>query len=146
MNKRSRKERNTAPAAGQNGSGGGKWKLLAMLLLNLAIVFGVYKYFVLVLAKQSLGYYVGIMWTYLALSAVLAVAYFVYNRGMIHRVDDEQLPDTWSAEQKVRFKREGAERQRKSRWILLWLIPLIFTLAWEIVEVYLLQVFFPQWF
>ena len=142
-NTQGRKE--NVPGA-EDGKPFGKWKLLGLLLLNLILVFGVYLFVVQVLAEQSFAYYYGLMGLYLGLAAVLVLVYFFYNRALIHRIPEEQLPDTWSAEEKARFKQEGIERQRRSRWILLWLIPLLFTLAWEIVNVFLLQELFPQWF
>lgn len=77
---------------------------------------------------------------YTAVMIGVTVYYIVYNRGVLSgSITPEMLPAEWSDEQKNAMIEDMSARRRKSRWVQLVLIPLIFTYAFELLELY----FFP---
>lgn len=77
---------------------------------------------------------------YTAVMLGVTVYYIVYNRGVLSgSITPEMLPTEWSDEQKNAMIEDMSARRRKSRWVQLVLIPLIFTYAFELLELY----FFP---
>ena len=77
---------------------------------------------------------------YTAVMLGVTVYYIVYNRGVLSgSITPEMLPAEWSDEQKNAMIEDMSARRRKSRWVQLVLIPLIFTYAFELLELY----FFP---
>ena len=77
---------------------------------------------------------------YTAVMLGVTVYYIVYNRGVLSgSITPEMLPAEWSDEQKNAMIEDMSARRRKSRWVQLVLIQLIFTYAFELLELY----FFP---
>ena len=77
---------------------------------------------------------------YTAVMLGVTVYYIVYNRGVLSgSITPEMLPAEWSDEQKNAMIEDMSARRRKSRWVQLVLIPLIFAYAFELLELY----FFP---
>ena len=110
-------------------------KLMLYLLCNSVLLFAIY--FLLAVKFQFLY----ITYIYLAVGAVGALYFVVYNRGFVGKdITPDMLPDTMSLSEKQRFIEESKARLHKSRWILTILIPIIFTILADIVYVFL----FPQ--
>ncbi len=106
------------------------------LLLNFLLVFVAYR--VLLSFEGTIGLVVTV--AYLLITAVLAVAYFVVNRGFGNPVTDpDLLPASWSAAEKCAYAEEAARRHEKARGILLWLLPFVVTLMLDVMQLFLLD-------
>ena len=71
--------------------------------------------------------------------AILFVAYIIYNRGFSRKgVTVDMLPSEWSEEKKLEFIENGKVRLEKSKWLLIFIISLMFTF---IAEAFALFVF-----
>lgn len=108
---------------------------LALTLAALIIVFiAVFR-----LLKLYDLYLVAIV-IYTAVTLATAIYYIVYNRGVLSgKVTPDMLPAEWSAEQKQAMIDDIAARHKRSKWVLLILIPMIFVFGFELLELY----FFP---
>ncbi len=83
-----------------------------------------------------------IMLVYLALLLGFALAYLIYNRFFYRKdLTPEQLPDTWSAEQKTAFLADGERRFEKSKWMLTIIFPLVVTFLFDAVELFIIDTF-----
>lgn len=93
------------------------------------LLLGIYYCFVKIWAFQM------IFSIYMAVWAVLFIAYWVYNRGFSRKgVTPEMLPDEWSDAKKEQFIADGKRRMEKSRWMIYIIAPLCFVF---IVEMFL---------
>ncbi len=109
------------------------FKLLGILALNTVLLFGIYR------VCMSLPYFEIVLGIYIAVTAALALGYVIYNRGFSRKgITFEMLPDTMSEQQKREFIEDGAAREKKSKWMLTLLIPLIFVFMFELIELYML--------
>ena len=80
-----------------------------------------------------------VMFSYMIVLTVLMVVYIVYNRGFSRKgVTEEMLPAEWTQEQKFEFIESGRVRLQRSKWILVFIIAILFTF---IVEAFVLFVF-----
>ena len=80
-----------------------------------------------------------VMFSYMITLTVLMIVYIVYNRGFSRKgVTEEMLPPEWTQEQKVEFIESGRVRLQRSKWILVFIIAILFTF---IVEAFVLFVF-----
>ena len=112
-----------------------KRKML-FLLLNFLLVFVTYR--VLLSFEGTVGLVVTP--AYLVITAVLAIAYFVVNRGFGNPVTDaDVLPSGWSAAEKCAYVEAAARRHEKARGILLWLLPFVVTLMLDVMHLFLLD-------
>ena len=112
------------------------FKRLILLILNTALVFGVYQ------ICMRYYYFEIVLWIYLALTAALAFSYVIYNRGFTQKgVTEEMLPDEWNAEKKKNYIEGAKSRLEKSKWMLMWLIPFIFTFAFDTIELFVFPYF-----
>lgn len=86
------------------------------------------------------GLYLVAVILYTAVTLGVAVYYIVYNRGVLSgKVTPDMLPAEWSAEQKQSMIDDIAARHKKSKWVFLIVVPMIFVFAFELLELY----FFP---
>lgn len=112
-----------------------KRKML-FLLLNFLLVFVLYR--VLLSFEGAVGLAVTV--AYLLITAGLAVAYFIVNRGFGKPVTDgDALPPSWSAAEKCAYIEEAARRHEKARGILLWLLPFVVTMMLDVMQLFLLD-------
>ena len=80
-----------------------------------------------------------VMFSYMITLTVLMIVYIVYNRGFSRKgVTEEMLPPEWTQEQKFEFIESGRVRLQRSKWILVFIIAILFTF---IVEAFVLFVF-----
>jgi len=80
-----------------------------------------------------------ILVVYTALAAVIAIAYFFYNRGFSGKgVTPEMLPDTMTEEEKNAFIEDSKRRMTRSRWVLTVLFPLILAIALDMIYLFLI--------
>ncbi len=107
------------------------WKLALIVAVNTVIIFGFYR------LMLNFYYFEIVMGIYLALTAGIVFAYFIYNRGMTRRnLTPDMLPDDWTEEQKAAYIGDGADRLRKSRWMLTIIFPLVLTFLFDCIELF----------
>ena len=108
-------------------------KLTALLILNTLLAMLIY--FGCVALELMFMIYL-----YLGLAAVLLIVYVVYNRGFALRdVTPDMLPDSLTLEQKQAKLDEAARRLRDSRWLLTVIVPLIITVMFDAIYLFLLR-------
>ncbi len=106
------------------------WKKALLLLLSLAFFFSAY--------QIALMYYQGwILHVYCISAGLLAVLYLILNRGMLTVPDAASLPDEWDAARKKAFLNDVKERRRRTSVILYFLIPLILTVLYDMIYLFL---------
>ena len=109
---------------------------MILLVLVVALIFGFYR------AMLNFSFFKVIFWVYLAALPILIIAYFVYNKGMSAKgVTEDMLPEEWSREEKIKFIEDGKQRLKKSAWMLMVIIGLLFTFAFDLIELFALPFF-----
>ncbi|MBQ8431446.1 MAG: hypothetical protein IJX28_01035 [Clostridia bacterium] len=109
--------------------------LMLRLLLNCIVLMTLY--FVLAAAEFAYTHYI-----YIAAGVILGLGYVIYNKGFSGKdVTPEMLPDTMSPAEKHAFIEDSKERMRKSRWVLTFLIPILLTLACDMLYLIVLPFF-----
>ena len=79
----------------------------------------------------------------MALLLGFTLAYLVYNRFFYKKgLTKEQLPDDWSEEKKEAFLADGENRMKKSRFMLLIIVPLIITFLFDTLYLFVLEPLF----
>lgn len=79
-----------------------------------------------------------VMWAYMIIFAVLLISFIAYNRAFVNKnVTIDMLPPDWSEEKKAEFIRKNAEREKRSRWMLLLIIPFAFVFIIEVLYLFL---------
>ncbi len=105
-------------------------KKLLLLLTSLVVIFSIY--------QIAIYFYVEwILHVYCIAAGILAILYIAINRGMLTVPDREVLPDDWSKEKKDTFIAEQAVRRKKSSVLLYILIPIILTVVYDMIYIYL---------
>ncbi len=78
---------------------------------------------------------------YMIIGGVATMGYVLYNRGFSRRgVTADMLPADWSDEKKNDYIEDGARRMKRSRWVLIVAFAIFATLAFDIIELYMLPV------
>lgn len=114
----------------------GARRLAVLLGVNIVLALSLY-YLVPVLFPARGFPYMSIL--YLTAGAVLAIWYVVYNRGFRTRgKTPADLPDNLTLAEREKLIAEGENRMRKSRWILLILIPIIVTFLFDMIYLFLI--------
>jgi hypothetical protein len=79
------------------------------------------------------------MFGYMAALTVLVLVYIIYNRGFSRKgVTVDMLPDEWSEEQRLEFVESGKIRLERSKWLLVFIISLLFTFIVEAILLFVL--------
>ena len=77
---------------------------------------------------------------YVAVASVLIVAYFIINRAFTGSgVTYEMLPDTMTHKEKEEYLSDVAERERKTRPMLMVIFPIIITLLVDLFRLFVLD-------
>jgi len=106
------------------------WKK-ALILLGILIVF---------FSFYQIANYFFLAWVlhaYCITAGVLALAYVLWNRGIFSIPTPADLPDAWSREKKEAFIKEQIRRKKRSSILLYFLIPLIATVLFDMVYLFL---------
>ena len=78
--------------------------------------------------------------TYMIAAAVLILLYVIYNRGFSGRgVTPEMLPDTMTEKEKDDYIADSLMREKKSKWMLTFIVPLVFALLIDLLDMFVLQ-------
>lgn len=105
--------------------------LMLLLLLNCALFISVY----FVLAHFSFP----VHYIYIAAGVLLGFGFVIYNRGFSGKgVTPDMLPDTMTDKEKEAFLQDSKQRLDRSRWVLTVLIPIILSLALDMMYLFLL--------
>ncbi len=105
-------------------------KKLLLLLLSFAVFYTVY--------QIAIYYYYGeIVHIYCISAGVLAVLYILYNRGRLTVPERDSLPDEWGEKEKDDFLAEVKTRRKKSSFLLYLLIPILLTVAFDMISIFL---------
>lgn len=117
---------------------------LVLLIVNSALAFGLYRtmlYFA-AMAENALPSFV-VMLVYFALLLGFGLAYLIYNRFFYKKgLTCENLPDTMTYAEKEAFLADGERRLKRSKWMLLIIIPMLFTFLVDALDLFVLDLFF----
>ena len=106
-------------------------KLMLLLLLNCAVLISVY----FILAHFAFP----VHYIYIVAGVLLGFGFVIYNRGFSGKgVTPEMLPDAMTSEEKDAFITQSKQRLERSRWVLTLIIPLILSLALDMMYLFLL--------
>lgn len=80
---------------------------------------------------------------YIVIASVLIIAYFIINRAFTGSgVTYEMLPDTMTHKEKEEYLVDVADRERRSRPMLMVIFPIIVTLLVDLFRLFVLDGFF----
>lgn len=115
------------------------WKLFGKLILSFVIIFGLYQLGLKFGEIYNPVIITVVVVTYVIATTVLASAFIIMNRGVSNDIPTkEQLNDDMSDEEKEKFIADLIESRKKAKKILLVLIPLIFTLLFDMLYLFFL--------
>ncbi len=106
------------------------WKRALLLFLSFVFFFTLYQ----------VGIYFYQLWVlhaYCIAAGVLVLAYGAWNRGLFRLPKPEELPKEWKREEKDAFIEGVAKRKKQSSVLLYFLIPLILTVFFDTVYLFL---------
>lgn len=110
------------------------WKRLLLLVLYCAIALGTYFYLI------NFPFWKVVVIAYVAVAAVLIIAYFIINRAFTGSgVTYEMLPDTMTHDEKEEYLADVAERERRSRPLLMIIFPVVVTLLVDLFRLFVLD-------
>lgn len=113
------------------------WKRALILFVSTAFAMGLYFFLMNI---YSLWKFVVI--AYVAVASVLIIAYFIINRAFTGSgVTYEMLPDTMTHDEKEEYLADVAEREKRSRPLLLVIFPVIITLLVDLFRLFVLDGF-----
>ena len=119
-------------------------RYLLLLIVNTVLFFVIYRVPLAYaeLTDKTFAAFV-VMVLYLLLLLCFGFAYLIYNRFLYRKgVTPEQLPDDWSAAQKIAFIEDGKRRLERSKWMLTIIFPLLFTFLFDAVDLFIIDPFF----
>ena len=110
------------------------WRRALKLVLSTIVAMGIYFY----LSSTSLWKIAVI--AYVAIASVLIIAYFIVNRAFTGSgVTYEMLPDTMTQKEKEEYLADVADRERRSRPMLMVIFPVIITLLVDLFRLFVLD-------
>ena len=115
-----------------------------LLVVNTVLCFALYRIllFYAGMTDDTFPSFV-VMVVYFALLLGFTLGYLIYNRFFYRKgLLPEQLPDTWSAEEKTAFLADGERRLQKSKWMILVIFPLVFTFLMDAIDLFILDSLF----
>lgn len=113
------------------------WKRALILVLSTVVSMGIYFF----LTSTPL-WKVAVL-AYIIIASVLIIAYFIINRAFTGSgVTYEMLPDTMTHKEKEEYLADVADRERRSRPMLMVIFPIIVTLLVDLFRLFVLDGFF----
>ena len=113
------------------------WKRALILVLSTAFAMGLYFFLMNIYSLWKI-----VVIAYVAVASVLIVAYFIINRAFTGSgVTYEMLPDTMSNDEKKEYLADVADREKRSRPLLLVIFPIIITLLVDLFRLFVLDGF-----
>ena len=91
-------------------------------------------------------FFPAVMFAYMGALAILVLVYIIYNRGFSRKgVTVDMLPAEWSEEKKLEFVNNGKLRLEKSKWLLVFIIALLFTFIAEAFALFVIPMIEGLW-
>lgn len=114
---------------------------LVLLIVNTLLFFTVYRVLLyLATTVQTLYLSYLVMIGYAALLVGFTLAYLIYNRFLYRKgLTKDDLNPEWSEEQKEAFLADGEARLEKSKWMMLVILPLVFTFLCDAVDLFIIE-------
>ena len=111
------------------------WRLLGRLALSFVIIFGLYQLGLKVADYTRNPVIVDVLViTYVVATTVIGSTFIILNRGVSNDVPTkDQLKDTMTDEEKEKFIENLVNSRKKAKKLLLVLIPLVFTLLFDML-------------
>lgn len=110
--------------------------------VGLSAFFCAFYYFSMELSSRNSKLYYffpAVMFGYMAALTVLVLIYIIYNRGFSRKgITVDMLPAEWSEEKKLEFVESGRIRLERSKWLLVFIISLLFTFIAEAFALFVL--------
>ena len=106
---------------------------LVVLIIAVAAIFAFYR---LMLSTPVFPY---VFWVYAIALVALLFIYILYNRGVSRKsLTEDMLPSEWSYEMKMEYIEEAEHRLNRTEWMLMVIMGLLFTFAFEFLELFVL--------
>lgn len=113
------------------------WKRALVLFISTAFAMGLYFFL------MSTPLWMITVIAYITVASVLIIAYFIVNRAFTGSgVTYEMLPDTMTHKEKEEYLADVADRERRSRPMLMVIFPVIVTLLVDLFKLFVLDGFF----
>ncbi len=115
------------------------WRLALTLFVSCIVIIGLYFYL-----GYGINVTVGNITTlvYMIVGSLMILAYFIINRAFTGRgVTYEMLPDTMSHKEKEEYLCDVANRERKSRWMLIVIFPVVIALLCDMFYLFVIEEF-----
>lgn len=113
------------------------WKRALILVLSTVVSMGIYFFL------TSTPLWKAAVLAYIIIASVLIIAYFIINRAFTGSgVTYEMLPDTMTHKEKEEYLADVADRERRSRPMLMVIFPIILTLLVDLFRLFVLDGFF----
>lgn len=127
-----------------NGVNRESLRYLLITTVNFVLAFALYQSLLFVGERTGETFYSFlVMLLYSALLVGFALAYLIYNRFLSRRgVSAEQLPSEWSAEEKTAFIEDGKRREKRSKWMITIILPLVLTFLFDAVDLFIIDTIF----
>lgn len=110
------------------------WKRAFTLFISTAVAMGLYFYLI------RFSFWKVVVIGYVAIASVLIIAYFIINRAFTGSgVTYEMLPDTMTHKEKEEYLEDVADRERRSRPLLMVIFPVIVTLLVDLFRLFVLD-------
>ena len=126
-----------------------KRRIYLISTVGLSAFFCAFYYCSMEISSRSIELYYffpAVMFVYMASLAILFVAYIIYNRGFSRKgVTVDMLPSEWSEEKKLEFIENGKVRLEKSKWLLIFIISLMFTFIAEAFALFVFPMIEELW-
>ena len=107
-------------------------RLLCLIAVTM-VIFCLYRFLI------NQYYFEIVLGIYMGVTTVSVLTYVIYNRGFSRKgITEDMLPSEWTQEQKREFIDNGEMRLQRSKWLLVFIIAILFTF---IVEAFVLFVF-----
>lgn len=119
-------------------------KLLLLTLLCTALLFGFYMF-----AQYQIGglFSFVVFCIYAFLCTAFVLAYIIYNRGFSRKnLTLDRLPDYMTFAEKEEYIEDGKRRISQSRWLLVVIFPLMFSLFVDAIMLFTLPAFSSLFF
>ena len=113
------------------------WKRAIILLLSTVFAMGLYFFLMNIYSLWKV-----VVIAYVAVASVLIIAYFIINRAFTGSgVTYEMLPDTMTHDEKEEYLADVADRERRSRPLLLIIFPVVITLLVDLFRLFVIDGF-----
>lgn len=113
------------------------WKRAIILLLSTVFAMGLYFFLMNIYSLWKV-----VVIAYVAVASVLIIAYFIINRAFTGSgVTYEMLPDTMTHDEKEEYLADVADREKRSRPLLLIIFPVVITLLVDLFRLFVIDGF-----